>query len=159
MSPVRRLVIQCTIGGVLLGHLVCLLAGHQLWPFSHYPMFAESRRMPSVIRATVLVGVTGDGAERWLKGRRDLGRSLSPFLYAGPLGPQARARHGAPEVRRRLEEMLRYCNLQIARQDPGGDRLRGIRLYDVEWDPDPSLRNRANPRTLLVESWESGEHP
>src|SRR3954449_9100642 len=100
MTPARRWLVNCVIAGVLGGHLLCLAAGRQVWPFSHYPMFAERRGRSPVVRATVLAGVAADGSEFWLEGRRNLGSSLSPFLYGDPFSADARRRLGMPEIER-----------------------------------------------------------
>ena len=156
MTPARRWLVHCLIVAVLGGHLVCLAAGRQVWPFSHYPMFAEGRAKRPVVRATILVGVAPDGAEFWLDGRQNLGSSLSPFLYGRPFGADARKSDGMPEIQRRLGEMFRYANDQRGRAWTPAPPMTALRLYDVEWDLDPTLSNREAPRMTRVAAWEPG---
>ena len=152
MTRARRIAIQGLIAGVLGGHLVCLVMGRQIWPFSHYPMFAESHAGSSVIRATVLTGETDDGTEFWFDEQGYLGRSLSPFFFSPAFGPEARSRGGPGEIRRRLQQVAYYHERLRQRGATAGPRLRALRLYDAEWTADSSLSNRGSPRMTLIES-------
>ena len=156
MTPARRWLVNCLIAGVLGGHLVCLAAGRQVWPFSHYPMFSERRARTTIIRATILAGVAPDGTEFWLEGRPNLGVSLSPFLYDDPFSADARKSYGMPEIQRRLGQMFRYANDQRTLASTPAPPMTALRLYDVIWDLDPTLSNRATPRMTRVAAWEPG---
>ncbi len=162
MTPARRWLVNGLIAVVLGGHLVSLAAGHQVWPFSHYPMFAERRARTKVIHATILAGVAPDGTEFWLEGRQNLGVSLSPFLYDDPFSADARETLGMPEIQRRLGQMFRYANDQRARASTPAPPMTALRLYDATWSLNPTLSNRATPRMTRVAAWEpavSGGQP
>jgi len=137
---------------IFTGSMYDIIKDRDHWPFSAYPMFSViPKREP--IRLLRLFGVTEglDAHEVALVAPE----YLSPF---DDIRLQAQlALLTPPDRRPQLDEALRDClaryqkRLREHRHD--GPSLRGIRLYQMEWDFEPYATNleQPNKRELVAE--------
>jgi hypothetical protein len=136
---------SAALAAIAGGSLFDIALGREDWPFSSYPMFAEPRPRERPIERLELAGVAArDGAEVPV-------RRIAPFDRGRLLGALERLAR-EPATRPALEAALRDC-LRRAAADERGPALRAIRLYRVEWSPDPAAADLDRPegRRLLAE--------
>jgi hypothetical protein len=154
--PVRRRLwlIHATMGVIVAGSFFDIATGREHWPFSPYPMYAQVR-YDQTLKRLCLYGVTSG-----IPGEIP----LTAYRYVQPFQPgkleRALARmdrRREPRRRRLLTAALhdclqRYEALRLGRRHDG-PALQSIRLYRLQWKPDPWARNidRPDRRELILE--------
>jgi len=146
MTRSRRLLANLLVLGVVAGSAAAIGTGHELWPFSPYPMFSRTHRGPTVERLWVY-GVLPDGREVPLSDRRAFHPLRLAQLEAAltNLGPAGR--------REGLEDMLSRYEVRRGAGRHGGPRFTGLRLYRMAFELEDDAGNRDRPlvRELLAE--------
>lgn len=148
MPKWRVLFIHALIALLIAGSFFDIITGREHWPFSPYAMYASARRERS-LSAVWLFGVTQEAPNREVP--------LNAFRYIQPFHHNRLSRafeRMDPRARRAAltDCLIRYEALRSAgRHD--GPALKGLRLYQLEWELDPWARNLHNPseRRLIAE--------
>lgn len=148
----RLLLAYGVIAIIFTGSMYDIINDRDHWPFSAYPMFSViPTREP--VRLLRLFGVSEepDGHEVPLVATE----YLAPF---DDLRLQGRlALLTAPDSRQQLDEALSNClaryQARLREHRIDGPSLRGIRLYQLEWQFQPHAANRERPdsRELIAE--------
>lgn len=156
MPKWRVLFVHALIALLIGGSFFDIITGREHWPFSPYLMYSGVRREHS-LSTLWLFGVTGETPPREVP--------LNAFRYIQPFHhtrlSRAFERMDVQARRAALSNCLtRYEKLRSAgRHD--GPALKGLRLYDLEWELDPLARNINNPsrRELIAEVGRSEGEP
>jgi hypothetical protein len=158
----RRLVLaHVVIGALILGSYYAIVFDQEFWPFSPYPMYS-SILDEKTVTGMRLYGVTQEEPHREIL--------LRDPDYVRPFNPHAlelawegmRLKGGGEENIQAMKEALRdslrrYEDLRTAGRHHG-PRLRGMRLYQEQWQMDARAENLNRPdhRWLIAEV---GRHP
>lgn len=141
MPPRRRRVVIVFLACFLLGSATAVVTGKELWPFSPYPMYRDTRH-ETKFRHGQLVGVLADGTEVRLRGR------VPPFNVErlnNLLWKLHRNEVTRPRVARVLQDAWRRY------RDPS-QQLVGLRFYDSAWDFTTETPHVPTARTLVAEA-------
>jgi hypothetical protein len=163
MSKRRLLFVNAVIAVLVVGQLFAMVVFKQPWPFAHYPMFAEARTEYALSKPQ-LYGVLQEEPHREIPLRGDY---IQPFKVDRLQGAfEVMYLEPDPEKRQELldeaarNSLLQYKRLrQAGRHD--GPPLRGVRLYQLQWQLNPRADNVEHPdhRELLAEYEKPQEHP
>jgi hypothetical protein len=156
MSRLRLVLVHVVIGTLILGSYYAIVFDQEYWPFSPYPMYAYIMD-DEVVSGMRLYGVTqGEPHREILLRDSDYVRPFHPFALEAAW-EEMRRKVSRKEGRRALNEALRdslrrYEELRMAgRHD--GPRLKGMRLYQEQWQLDAQAENLNRPdhRWLVAE--------
>jgi hypothetical protein len=149
----RLVRVRCFILLLLAAEGVSIVSWLELWPFSPYKMFSETRRASDVLIRYRVFGIpAGDPtAELWITPAM-----LAPLTNSSIQRFAAQAR-GGPAPERSLQAfaaaLLEVYEVGHRRATHHGPRLLGLRLYEDVWSQlDASARDAERPhrRTVLV---------
>ncbi len=148
ISRWRVRLVYALFAAILGGHLVCIAARKDVWPFSRYAMYSDVnlRQHYSELR---LYGVTEGAGDEVVLVRPY--QPLSPVVTRASLDV-AQAR-GADALRKVLGDTLVSYETRRARRRHDGAPIHAVRLYRVSWPIDPWARNAKTlgDRELLME--------
>ena len=149
VSGFRRALVGTFLAVILLGHLASLVLRDEYWPFSRYPMYAGT--MGETYTWRRLYGVTDDGEIR-LRVSRYFAPFDEPRLSKAILLLQKEDVETS-DFRAGVRACLRRYETLRERGRHDGPRLRGLRLYELEWTLDPWAENADDPdrRNLICE--------
>jgi hypothetical protein len=125
----------------------------ELWPFSPYKMFSETRRASDTLTRYRVFGIPAEDPTTEIRVTPPM---LAP-LHNSSVQRLARQARRAPDPERSLQALagalLDFYEVGRRRATHRGPRLVGLRLYEDFWsDLDPRARNAERPhrRTALV---------
>ena len=142
-NTARRRGINAWILLLLCASMACIVVGKEVWPFSHYDMYAAIRTENDFERHH-LFGVLADSSEVEI----DLLRQLTPFDMARLHTALLRIKlwHGEAAVQRALQASYELYELRRREGAHTGPPIVGMRYYRLDWQVDAWARNRDQPR-------------
>jgi hypothetical protein len=151
----RKPILVYSLFAVLVGgQLVAIITAQELWPFSPYPMYAESPQTQAY-RVIRLVGVT---VPRSGKPSREV--SLDAAWVRNDLARLSRRVQPHKELTRAMGSYLR----KYGWRRPGDPKskpqtLRALRVYEQHWDVSEAAENAKKPDRvrLLAEVYRTAD--
>jgi hypothetical protein len=156
MSFRRRWVVYGLVAIVLGGNLVSFIFNRQVWPYSHYPMFANAREL--TFETLALVGEPVDGGEIWFESQGYLSHELSPMVINSAFGADL-ARPGMHGLDQHLRETYEFYERWRRQGLSSAPPLRRLHLYRFNWTLRSDLANLRTPRRTLIASYSSDDRP
>ncbi|WP_148080526.1 hypothetical protein [Roseimaritima ulvae] len=155
ISRLRRAVICTSIVGFLAAAAIAALVNVELWPFSPYTMYANSRpRQGPAVSHYRLYGVTETVPE--LEVWFDFSEPIDqPYRAENVLGSWSKRQLSDDKLQQAMEQLLVVYHAEQEQRVRPGPVYKSLRLYREEWDSlDPHGADRAVPnrRALLVET-------
>jgi hypothetical protein len=140
---------------LIVGQVYAMIARDEAWPFSHYPMYADTQG-PNV-SAVQVEGRRADGSPYAVSVRRE----LLPFDPSRLLGFFRRVAR-KPDAKERSKEaaraLLELYELERTRGHHQGPALVELSVYETTWRIVPSADNVGRPsKRRLIATSRAGE--
>lgn len=134
---------SAVIAVVVLGHVAALGLQSELWPFSHYPMYARPQS-EWTFEAHRLYGISGTGDEVPL----EQSSHFEPYGAYELSEVLAKAAPNPEKLDTALRSLLSWYEAE--RPVHGGPSLRGLRAYRVVYSISRQLDPRKREKGTLV---------
>lgn len=150
----RRLVrVRVFIVLLLAAQGAAIVSWLELWPFSPYKMFSETRRVSDTLIRYRVFGIPADDPATEIRITPAMLQPLHNMSVRSHVGQARRARDPERALEALAEALLDFYEARRRRALHQGPRLVGLRLYEDFWrDLDPRARDAEHPhrRTTVV---------
>lgn len=135
---------------IVSGHVTALLTNLELWPFSPYPMYSESRNQYTLVQLDLFAVPEGDPEREFVLWGESYYRPLTHY--------QTRYFLDSLNARGERERMMDVLAVTLGRYealreqgDHDGPSIQALRLYRVTWPLDIDAAPAGEPsRKILI---------
>ena len=150
----RLMIVNGLIGAIVLGHVICIVAQKEYWPWCNYEMY--SGVMPPATGMVRVFGLIPEGEIAVPESQ-----CLQPFDNMRLSVALTRLHEKNADMSQSLHSLLTLYRKNREAGLHHGPPLMGLQVYRIEWDHEPAVQNLDRPRTreLVCEILETTGEP
>lgn len=150
LSRPRRMMVHTILAVIVVGHVAALFTNLELWPFSPYPMYADSRAEYTLVNLDLFAVPATAPEQEFVVWGEAYFRPLTHYHVRGYLA-WLNARGEDDAVRDVLAATLDHYEVLRVQRQHDGPPLRALRLYRANWRLDGESVPASSPvRKVLI---------